>query len=102
VKVVATAALARTSYDFGQSNIMKTCLGSMESYAHYFPKGYGRPPGVEFILEPQANEAAIFDDFFTAGLHMPPHLVLMDILHKFCMQLHHLTSNAIIQISKFI
>jgi hypothetical protein len=37
----------------------------------------------------------VFDDFFTAGLRMPPHPVLVDILRKFRVQLHQLTSNAI-------
>jgi hypothetical protein len=41
VKVVATVALAGISYNFGLSSITKTCIGSMESYARYFPKGYG-------------------------------------------------------------
>jgi uncharacterized protein with von Willebrand factor type A (vWA) domain len=36
VKVATTAALAGISYDFGQSNITKTRIGSIENYAHYF------------------------------------------------------------------
>jgi hypothetical protein len=102
LKVVAAAALAGISYDFGQLKIMKIQLGSMESYTHYFTKGHGRPLDVESIPEPQANEAVIFEDFFTAGLCMPPHPVLVDILRKFHIQLHQLTPNAIIQIGKFI
>jgi hypothetical protein len=38
MNVAAAAALAGISYDFGQSNITKTHLGLMESYARYFPK----------------------------------------------------------------
>jgi hypothetical protein len=74
----------------------------MESFTHYFPKGYGRPSGAQFIPEPRANEVVIFDDIFIAGLRMPLHPVLVDILHKFLVQLHHLTPNTIVQISKFI
>jgi hypothetical protein len=44
----------------------------------------------------------VFKDFFTAGLRIPPHPVLLDILHKFHVQLHQLTSNTIVQISMFI
>jgi hypothetical protein len=44
----------------------------------------------------------MFEDFFIAGLCMPQHSVLVDILHKFRMQLHQLTPNATIHISKFI
>jgi hypothetical protein len=63
----------------------------MESYARYFPKGCCRPPSAEYVTEPRANEAIVFEDFFTAGLRMPPHPVLVDILHKFWVHLHHLT-----------
>jgi hypothetical protein len=34
-------------------------------------------------------------------LRMPPHCVLANILLKFQMQLHQLTSNAIAQLSKY-
>jgi hypothetical protein len=95
MKVGAAIALAGISYHFGLSTIMKTRLGSLESYTHYFPKGYGRPPGAEFVLDPQTNEAVVFKDFFTAGLCMPPHPVLVDILCKFRIQLHQLTPNAV-------
>jgi hypothetical protein len=67
-----------------------------------FLKGCGRPPGSESFLSPQPDEAVVFEDFNTVGLHMPPHLVLVDILCKFWVQLHLLTPNTIIQIGKFI
>jgi hypothetical protein len=44
----------------------------------------------------------VFEEFFTVGLSMPPHPVLSDILLKFRVQLHQLTPNAIIQLSKYI
>jgi hypothetical protein len=74
----------------------------LESLTRYFPKGYDREPGAEYVPDPHENEAAVFEDFFVAGLCMPPHPVLLDILRKFWVQLHQLTPNAIIQISKFI
>jgi hypothetical protein len=54
------------------------------------------------VPNPRPDEAVVFEDFFVAGLHMPPHLVLLDILRKFRVQLHQLTSNTIVHISKFI
>jgi hypothetical protein len=83
VKIGAEAALAGTSYDFGQSTITKACIASLESFAHYFPKGYGRPPDVESVPVPHEKEAVVFKDFFVAGLCMPPHLVVLSILRKF-------------------
>jgi hypothetical protein len=43
----------------------------------------------------------VFEDFFTTGLCMSPHSVLVDIFCKFRVQLHQLTPNGIIRISKF-
>jgi hypothetical protein len=43
VKVAVVADLVGISYDFGPSNITKSSIRSMESYAQYFPKGYGQP-----------------------------------------------------------
>jgi hypothetical protein len=54
------------------------------------------------VPDPQVNEAVVFEDFFTAGLHIPPHPVLMDILCKSEVQLHQQMPNAIIEIGKII
>jgi hypothetical protein len=47
------------------------------------------------------DEAVVFEEFFIAGLHMPPHPALADILLKFQAQLHQLKLNAVAQLSKF-
>jgi hypothetical protein len=96
LKVVDVAALVGISYDFGLSIVTKTRLTSMESYTHYFPKGYCRPSCAESVLVPRANEAVVFKDLFAARLQMPPHPVLVDILCKFQVQLHQLMPNAIV------
>jgi hypothetical protein len=44
----------------------------------------------------------LFEEFFTAGLRMPPYPVLADILLKYQIQIHQLTPNAIVQLSKYI
>jgi hypothetical protein len=44
----------------------------------------------------------MFEDFFAVGLSHAPHLVLLDILRKFRVQLHQLMPNVIVHISKFI
>jgi hypothetical protein len=102
MKVGAVAALAGISYDFGLSTVTRTRIRSLESYNRYFPKGYGQPPGAESVPNPRADETVVFEDFFAAGLRMPLHLVLVDILSKFWIQLHQLTPNVIVQIGKFI
>jgi hypothetical protein len=54
------------------------------------------------VPDPRPDEAILFEDFFAAGLRMPPHLILLDILRNFRVQLHQLTLNAIVHISIFI
>jgi tRNA A37 threonylcarbamoyladenosine synthetase subunit TsaC/SUA5/YrdC len=49
----------------------------------YFTNGMNNEPGEETILEPNHDEAVVFEEFFTLGLRMPPHPVLVDILLKF-------------------
>jgi tRNA A37 threonylcarbamoyladenosine synthetase subunit TsaC/SUA5/YrdC len=80
----------------------KARLTSLISNSHYFAKGVWPTPWAEYVPDPRLDEAVVFEDFFPAGLRMPPHPVLLDILHKFQVQLHQLTSNAVIHISKFI
>jgi hypothetical protein len=68
----------------------------------YFMEGMGREPGEEIVSEPNPDEAVVFEEFFSACLRMPPHPVLADILLKFQVQLHQLTPNAMVQLSKYI
>jgi hypothetical protein len=67
----------------------------------YFSEGMGHEPGEETVPEPNPDKVVVFE-FFTAGLQMPPHLVLSNILLNFQVQIHQLTPNAIVQLSKYI
>jgi hypothetical protein len=71
--------LTGISYDFGLSTVARTRIGSLESYNCYFPKGHGRPLGSESVSNPRLVEAMVFEDFFAAGVCMPPHSILVDI-----------------------
>jgi hypothetical protein len=53
------------------------------------------------VPELDNDEAVVYDDFFVAGLLMPPHLALADILLHFQARLHQLIPNAIAQLSKY-
>jgi hypothetical protein len=83
VKIGAEASLAGMNYDFGQSKVTRGCISDLKNSFHFFPKGFAQPPGVESVPVPRENEAVVFDDFFIASLRIPPHPVLLDILHKF-------------------
>jgi hypothetical protein len=49
----------------------------------YFSEGEGRAPGTETAPELNGNEAVVYEDIFIAGLRMPPHPTLADILLHF-------------------
>jgi hypothetical protein len=68
----------------------------------YFAEGMGRGPQEEIVPEAHPDEAVVFEEFFSASLRMPPNLVHADILLKFQVQIHQLTPNAIVQLSKYI
>jgi hypothetical protein len=86
--------LAR-SYEFGFSSVTVGRIRQMESLG-YFAEGSVCELREEIVPEPNSDEAVVFEEFFTAGLRMPPHHVLTEILLKFQVQLHQLTPNAII------
>jgi hypothetical protein len=54
----------------------------------YFVDGKAHAPGAEIVPEPDSNEAIMYEDFFVAGLRMPPHPTLADILLMFQAQMH--------------
>jgi hypothetical protein len=83
VKIGVQAALAGVRYNFGKLTMTKAHVMALESFAHYFPKGFTRPPSAESIPDPRENEVAVFEDFIAAGLHIPPHPILLDLPHKF-------------------
>jgi hypothetical protein len=101
-KIGVDAALAGIILNFGWSKVTKGRILDLERSSHAFPKGSTRPPNIESVLAPNEDEAVVFKDFFAAGLHIPPHPMLWDILRKFQMELHQLTPNVIVQITKFI
>jgi hypothetical protein len=41
IKDATAAALAGITYDFWQSTMMKTRIGSLRNHGHYFPMGNG-------------------------------------------------------------
>jgi hypothetical protein len=88
------------SYDFGASSVTVGRIRQLESL-WYFTEGYAHEPGEETASEPIDNEAIFFEVFFAVGLRMPPHLVLTEILLKYRVRLHQLTTNAIAQLSKY-
>jgi hypothetical protein len=53
----------------------------------YFGNGVGRVPGAEEIPEPE-GELVVFEAFFIAGLRLPAHRLVVEVLQRFDVQVH--------------
>ena len=60
-----------------------------------------KPPQGETIPKPLASNAVVFKDFFLYDLCFPAARFLHQVLEAFEVQLHHLTPNGIVTLSKF-
>jgi hypothetical protein len=70
------------SYDFRMSSVTVGRIRQLESL-RYFAKGSAHEPGEETVPEPNHDEVVVFEEFFMAGLHMPPHPSFTKNLLKF-------------------
>jgi hypothetical protein len=78
------------TYYFGSLTIT---IGKIKEMVEkgYFLLGEIHTPGAETVPEPENDEAMVYEEFFVAGLCMPPHLALADILLHFQAERHQLT-----------
>jgi hypothetical protein len=83
------------SFYFGPSTVTVSRIHGMIDN-DYFAEGMARELREETVPEPNGDEVVVFVEFFTAGLRMPPHPVLSDILLKFQVQIYQLTPNTIV------
>jgi hypothetical protein len=88
------------TYCFGASTITQGHIKGMVDKGYYVD-GEVRVPKEQMIPEPNDDEAVVFKDFFVAGLRMPLHSALVDILLRFQAQLHQLTPNEIARVLKY-
>lgn len=64
----------------------------------YFPVGFDRDVLAETTLEPK-GEVLVFESLFAAGLRLPCHGFLVDVLDKYKVHIHQLTPNAMVALS---
>jgi PKD repeat protein len=88
------------TYYFGSSIVTANKIKEMMEKG-YFVEGEAWAPGAETVWESNNDEVVVYEEFFVAGLRMPPHPTLADILIKFQVQLHQLMPNTIAQLSKY-
>jgi hypothetical protein len=85
--------------EFGVSRISSVHVQEMEQLG-YFGNSVGCVPGAEEILEPE-GELVVFEAFFIAGLRLPAHHFVAEVLQRFEVQVHQLTPNAVVALAKY-
>jgi hypothetical protein len=86
--------------EFGTSRIFSGHVLEMQCLG-YFGNGVGRAPEEEEVLEPE-GEFIVFEAFFAAGLRLPTHRFVVEVLWKFEVQVHQLTLNAVVALGKYV
>jgi hypothetical protein len=67
----------------------------------YFGGRVARVPGTEEVPEPE-GELVVFEAFFAAGLRLPAHRFVGEVLRRFNIQVHQLTPNVVVALSKYV
>jgi hypothetical protein len=83
--------------EFGISRISSVRVQDMQQLG-YFGGGVGRVLGAEEVPEPE-GELVVFEAFFTAGLRLPAHRFVAEVLQRFDVQVHQLTPNAVVALA---
>jgi hypothetical protein len=91
---------AGDSVDFGVSRMSSARVEDMQRLG-YFGGGVARAPGAEEVPEPE-GELVVFGAFFAAGLRLPAHRFVGEVLRRFNVQMHQLTPNAVVALSKYV
>jgi hypothetical protein len=86
--------------EFSVSRISSGRVQDMQRLG-YFGGGVGRVPGAEEIPKPE-GELVVFEAFFIAGLRLPAHRFVSEVLQKFGVQVHQLTPNAVVALAKYV
>jgi hypothetical protein len=92
--LMAEKLRAGDSVDFGVSRMSSVRVQDMQRLG-YFGDGVARVPGTEEVPEPE-DELVVFEVFFAAGLRLPAHRFVGEVLRRFNVQIHQLTPNAVV------
>jgi hypothetical protein len=98
--VAAEELRAGETVDFGVSRMSSVRVQDMQRLG-YFGGGVARVPGTEEVPEPE-GELVVFEAFFAAGLRLPAHRFVGEVLRRFNVQIHQLTPNAVVALSKYV
>jgi hypothetical protein len=99
--VAAEELRAGDTVEFGVSRMSSVRVQDMQQLG-YFGGGVARVPGTEEVPEPE-GELVVFEDFFfAAGLRLPAHRFMGEVLRRFDVQVHQLTPNAVVALAKYV
>jgi hypothetical protein len=98
--VAAEELRAGDTVEFGMSRMSSVRVQDMQQLG-YFEGGVARVPGTEEVPEPE-GELVVFEAFFAAGLRLPAHRFVGEVLRTFNVQVHQLTLNAVVALSKYV
>jgi hypothetical protein len=86
---------------FGRSRVSERLVKVYEKMG-FIEAGRGCAPDKETVPSPRAKEVIVYRDLFSAGLRFPLDAVVVRIHRNFDMYLHHLTPNAVLQLSVYM
>jgi hypothetical protein len=86
--------------EFGVSRMSSVRVQDMQQLG-YFGGGVGHVPGAEEVPEPK-GKLVVFEAFFIAGLRLPAHCFVSEVLQKFEVQVHQLTPNVVVALAKYV
>jgi hypothetical protein len=93
--------MASKTWDFGPSSVTAEAIVEMLDDG-FFKAGRAMPSlAGEIVPDPQEGYAVMFKDYFTCGLRLPSISFLRQVLEAFQLQIHHLTPNGFLMLSKF-
>jgi hypothetical protein len=79
--VAAEELCADDTVEFGVSRMSSVRVQDMQQLG-YFGGGVARAPGTEEVPEPE-GELVVFEAFFAAGLRLPAHRFVGEVLRRF-------------------
>jgi hypothetical protein len=86
--------------EFGVSRMSSVRVQDMQQLG-YFDGGVARVLGMEEVPELE-GELVVFEAFFVAGLRLPAHRFVGEVLRRFDVHVHQLTPNAVVALAKYV
>jgi hypothetical protein len=98
--VAAEELRAGDTVEFGVSRMSSVRVQDMQQLG-YFGSGVARVPGTEEVPAPE-GELVVFEAYFAAGLRLPAHRFVGEVLRRFNVQVHQLTPNSVVALAKYV